>query len=508
MTVPAHSESMRTGLATALISVWSGALLALTLTYASSASGKQAFATIGLVALIGLSAVFTLWTRVFESATLFALSATLAVSIKYHPIFRADHIGGAIGIQITITHVLAVLLLLFYWVSQNERKAWKISIDRPIALSFGVYFLLALFSTFGAKDIELGIFELVTLVQSFLLFVFVANILTTRRRVALFVSGLLVGLALQSGVALIQKQFPGRFNFQFAGGRQDTEQADAQGNLDLPDQDLGTTMVQGQIERRPTGLLIHPNVLGLYLTLTIPLAVAVLLLAESRWSQLLAGGALALGVYALYLSLSRSAWAGTALALLMCAYLGHRLKLTFNWQQRLVIAVACLAVAGIIAAKSSLILHRITGTAGEAVDFRLNLDRAAVQMLEDHPFFGIGLNNFTGFIEQYDTTGMSHYTQFPVHLLYLLEASETGILGGIAFLIFVAVTCIHGYRLSLLAHSLEYRVLGAFLVAGLIGFWFAETTGFVYRIPIVTTYVWCCLGLICALPKLESQVTA
>ena len=501
------SDEWRMSKAMTALSIAGGSVIALVLAYGASTSLKQAGAVVVLLFAVGVYAILSHWNGMTEAITLFGMAASLAVSIKVHLIFRADHLGGAIGYRISITEVLATLLLCVIWITKKERTSWNISLDAPIAVSFGVYFVWAFLSTLAARDVELGMFQLSALLQSFLLFVLLSNVLVTKRRVVIFVSGLLMGLTLQSGVALAQQHFPGKFNFGWAGGQQDTGQMNSSGSIDLPQVDVGTTIVQGEVAHRPTGLLIHPNVLALYLTLTIPIGVAVLIGTQSSLIRMLAVVSLSMGLIALYLSLSRSGWAGTGVALLLCAYFGYRLRVQLDWRFRLIIAAGVILVMGLAAAKSATIMNRLTGTAQEAVDFRLILDRAAIQMAQDHPAVGIGLNNFADFVEQYDKTGMSHYVHYPVHMLYLLEASETGIPGGIAFLIFVAVTCIHGFQLTKRILVAEYRILGAFLVAGLVGFWLAESTGFVYRIPVMTSYVWCCLALLCALPKLDLEVT-
>jgi O-antigen ligase len=501
------SDEWRMSKAMTTLSIGGGSVIALALAYGTSTSLKQAGVVITLLFAVGLYAILSHWDGLTEAITLFGMAASLALSIKLHLIFRADHLGGAIGYRISITEVLATVLLFVIWTTKKERTSWKLSIDAPIAVSFGVYFAWAFLSTLAARDVELGMFELSALLQSFLLFVLLSNVLITKRRVVIFVAGLLVGLSLQSGVALAQQQFPGKFNFGWAGGQQDNGTMNSSGSIDLPQVDVGTTIVQGAVAHRPTGLLIHPNVLALYLTITIPIGVAVLIGAKSLLIRMLAVVSLSLGLIALYLTLSRSGWAGTAVALLLCAYFRYRLRIRLDWKFRLVIAAGVILMLGMVAAQSGKIMNRITGTAEEAVDFRLTLARAAIQMTQDHPALGIGLNNFTDFIEQYDGSGMSHYIHYPVHMLYLLEASETGIPGGIAFVIFVAVTCIHGLQLTRRIRVAEYRILGAFLVAGFAGFWLAEFSGFVYRIPVITSYLWCCLALLCALPKLDPEVT-
>ena len=65
----------------------------------------------------------------------------------------------------------------------------------------------------------------------------------------------------------------------FLGAADDQEDKIVNGRVALPDVDTGTTFVEGEVTHRPTGLLIHPNVLALYLVLTIPISL------WSRWLE-------------------------------------------------------------------------------------------------------------------------------------------------------------------------------------------------------------------------------
>src|SRR5215471_7464752 len=51
---------------------------------------------IAALACLGLIPIITYFDRVLEDLALFALALTLSVSLKFHPVFRSDHIGGSI----------------------------------------------------------------------------------------------------------------------------------------------------------------------------------------------------------------------------------------------------------------------------------------------------------------------------------------------------------------------------------------------------------------------------
>jgi O-antigen ligase len=111
-------------------------------------------------------------------------------------------------------------------------------------------------------------------------------------------------------------------------------------------------------------------------------------------------------------------------------------------------------------------------------------------MVKDHPFLGVGLNSFITVVERYDETTMSRIKAFPVHNILLLEFSETGILGGLAFVILWIVTIRCLFAAARRTASPFPRVVALLTSCGIVGFFVADMTGFTYRIPIITSLIW------------------
>ncbi len=262
-----------------------GLSLALLLVWAVASQGKTSAVVIAGMFALGCWPILVAFRGQLQKGLLLGLAATLSISLKFHLAYRADHFGGAIGYRVSITELLvAAILLCAAWGASHSRKV-PIRINKPIFLAFSVYLLFAAMSAFASDDVEVGLYQLSALITSFLLFVFLSNYLTTRERIRVFVSGLLLGIVLQSAVAIVQVKRPGLLSLNFLGASEEVEPDQADGNIDLPDVDLGTTTVGGEITHRPTGLLIHPNVLALYLVLMIPLALAAWLGSRNTWME-------------------------------------------------------------------------------------------------------------------------------------------------------------------------------------------------------------------------------
>ena len=470
----------------------------LTLLIIADRGDTKALAVIG-AGLLGLSALVLL--AKVPGATdrflLFLLVATLSVSIKFHPLFRANHLGGSIGVRVSITDLL-FLLAVALAIGPALRRGWVLlRVDRAIALTGGVYLLCAVASTLASGDRQLGWFQVLAVVQSMAVGVWIASREWSARARRVVMAAILCGVVLQSGVAVAQSLFPGKLALQFLGAG---EYSDASPG-GLPAVDVGATTIAGVSVYRPTGLLIHPNLLAAYLVLTLPIAVAVALSGRSRGERILGLVAAAGAVGALYLSLSRSGWIGAAAAVAIAMVLVWRWRaIAFSRTLRVSLALACLCCLAGVAWRADRIYRRFTETANQALEFRSEYAQTAWRMAVAHPALGVGLNTFTDHAPQYDAAGTSRIKAFPVHNVYLLELAETGFPGGLAFAGLV-VAIIAGALRAVRRSSSETRVFVIALAAGLIGFWVTQLSDYFYRIPIMTTLVWVHAGLALGLSR-------
>ena len=459
---------------------------------AGNAGGKALVVGLGGLAGFALLVITAYAPALPERVLLFGIATTLSVSIKVHPFFRQDHLGGAVGLRISITE-LAVSALLALSAAAALRRGWlRLRIDAATATFAALYLAASLISVYGSSDRVLGWYQLSAVLQAFLLAVVFGSWTWDTKARRWFVGGLLAALLLQSGIAITQSVKPGLVKMAFLGATEYTEDTGtANGKIGT---DVGRTEIAGQEAYRPTGMLIHPNVLAGYFVLTLPLAIALALGAETAWQRRLAVLASGAAATALYLSLSRSGWIGSATAIAVGAFLAWKWKafdLTGQAKAALV-AVAIVGAAG-LAWKAERIYLRFTETAGDALDFRREYALAAWRMTLDYPFAGVGLNTFTDLVVRYDVSGTSRIKAFPVHNAYLLELAETGFLGGAAFVLMIGALTRATFRAARDAGG-EARVIALGIAAGLAGFWATQVSDYFYRIPIMTSLVWAYAG--------------
>lgn len=159
---------------------------------------------------------------------------------------------------------------------------------------------------------------------------------------------------------------------------------------------------------RAYGTFPHPNVLGGFLAITLPMILGEIQKRATDMGREFYGLVTTLGVIALMLTLSRSA------ITLFAAVVSWQL-----WKMRKTFFFLPLFV---------LVTLPYLWT-DESFVVRNQLNDAAVQMVLSHPVFGVGLGNFLVELPAHLPTRTIYFLQ-PVHNIYLLLLSEVGMLGG------------------------------------------------------------------------------
>ena len=182
---------------------------------------------------------------------------------------------------------------------------------------------------------------------------------------------------------------------------------------------------------------------------------------------------------ALYLSLSRGAWLGAAAAVgAMIALAPRRLWIGLGLAGVAVVALIALSSAGLLPATISdrladatdlLNIRDVRGVPINDANYAL-IERqahwqAAVNMLTEHPWTGVGFSNYQPAYEQYRLLNwpmpLGH-----AHNIYLNVAAETGLPGLTAYLSLWGTIFVVTFRTLRRAHGFERA-----LIIGLMGIW-------------------------------------
>jgi putative inorganic carbon (HCO3(-)) transporter len=200
----------------------------------------------------------------------------------------------------------------------------------------------------------------------------------------------------------------------------------------------GTIRVYGPLE--------NPNLLAGYLIPILPLA-AVALLRWRSWPQrLFAAAALVLGAAALFLSYSRGGWLGMLAAL---GSLGLLLVLRQTrswpvlWRRLFPLLLIGAGVALLVVAVTQVeplrirVLSLMAGRQDSSNNFRINVWLAAIEMIQDRPWLGIGPGNsaFNLIYPLYQQPKFNALSAYSVPLELLVEGGVPNLIAGLGLLL-------------------------------------------------------------------------
>lgn len=251
---------------------------------------------------------------------------------------------------------------------------------------------------------------------------------------------------------------------------------------------------------------LGPNVYAQFLLLLVPLALDRLWRERSRLGRVIAAWALAVCVLTIFFTFSRGAFLGLVAILgIILVYRPPRLKYIF-----LTILIGALLIGFLpeqYTARLATLGDFLPGSGNQAeseVSFRgrLSENMSSWQMFKDHPFLGVGLNNFKANYQSYSRhLGLDpRREERSPHSLYLEYASELGFLG-ITWLVALQWITFRGLyqarRDFLAAHKREYADIALALGLGLLSFLITGIFLHVAR----PRYFWLFYGIALAAPN-------
>ena len=414
----------------------------------------------------------------------------LAVAILDIPLQLGTHFyyqekeaafGALGGLSVSATTVALAGLYVSWLIRSLLRKGY----GRPahhLNTALLTYIAVNIVSVFIAQDVSLALFEVVLLLESSLLYFYVANVVRSPRDVVFVVYCLLIGCLLESAIMIVMRVAvtpASSWNLPIH------LHADWEGH--------GSFMRVG-------GTVGSPNVAAGYLSVCLALAASVLLTNLTSRYKTLAISVLGLGSVALILTGSRGGWIALVLAL---SILGLA-----TWRRRGLSLKMPLAAAALFLVLflpfHSLISARVFGDDKGSAQSRVPLMHLAFRIVKDNPVLGVGANNFTVVMNRYLSPEFREGFLFAVHNKYLLVLAETGALGLLGFLAFLLGTVRKGWRCWRLCDDpLSLLALG--FVAGLVGHMVHMTVD-VFRGRPTQQLIWLIAGLLTAMFQMRRSV--
>lgn len=282
-------------------------------------------------------------------------------------------------------------------------------------------FILVLFISLfvlPAQNKEVAVYQAIKLAEFTLLAIF---FIKSKQKLKTLLLPLFAGIFFQSLIAQAQwlKQESLGGLFYWFGERTFTAGTPGIALVDL----FGTLFL------RPYATTPHPNVLGGFLSLTLTIVAYISLISKRRLKILIP--LYLLGLLALFLTFSISAIATHCLGLLGIIFFKGKRKISLLF-------IFVILLSGIL-----IFTKWQSPQTREDQKIRSELNTISLQMFLESPIIGKGLYNFIPGLPQYSHNIYALRWQ-PVHNIYLLILSETGIIGaGVALFLIVRILKIY-----------------------------------------------------------------
>lgn len=328
---------------------------------------------------------------------------------------RIDYLSPTIY----LTDIFIFLIFVF-----SVKKITKIirSKYKKQSLYFILFFISLFLGVYVAKNPPTGYYSILKLLEYVYLGIFVYLNFKKINKNKLVVC-LISGILLESILAIIQYFNQGSFQniFYFLGERKFNPQTPG----------IANASINGKLILRPYGTFSHPNVLAGYLCLF-----SIFLLSlKSKINKYLILIILTFATFGIFISLSRTAvsvWMLFIITVFIFTIVEKYKKDKLNrnnisWKLLILVATMCLLVANLNLTNRFF----LPNFSDESLVQRGNLISQSVRMIQKNPMFGVGMNNFLNNLEPDFNTPLLIQ---PVHNIFLLIFSQTGIIGITAFI--------------------------------------------------------------------------
>jgi putative inorganic carbon (hco3(-)) transporter len=350
------------------------------------------------------------------------------------------------GFSISLT-MLALAGLYALWVAELlTRRASTLRPYRRIAAPLFLYVLFVSLSALVASDRILSLYQFVPIAQSLLLFIYVAFTLKTARDTRFVVLLLMIGLLFEGALIIATD----RLGIDLSAlGFKSHSRVDAESAFN---------------SYRLAGTVGSPNATASYLAFLLPLALVLQSAPVSKITRRIALMAFGVGVVALVLTFSRGGWLAFGISLVVLLIVAVRRR-AISLRVPLAAVLATIALA--IPFRDA-ISNRLLGDDAGSAESRVTLLELTLPMIRDHPWLGVGLNNYGVALPNYAGPEFTGDWLSTVHNRFALTWAETGLGALIAFVIFLLATLRQGFRLGRSDDGLVARI-GLALAAGLVG---------------------------------------
>ncbi len=321
-------------------------------------------------------------------------------------------LGAVAGVNVSIG-TFALIGLYIVWLIRKVDVMTKPVSNRVYGFPLLIY-LAAVFISLATADVQiLAVFDLLLLIQGYMLFYYVANRVRTIPDLKWMLIMLCSTVIFQSLLIFVTGYF-------------------AESLYDGKRVYFGPLSIEVGDEGRPGGSLHSPTLAGSYLALLWLPALAMLMTPVKGLFRWVATATVVLGAMAILMTQTRGAILTTGLGTI--AVTGF--CLARGWFPVRLLVVGLLVAAAGFVPLLGVIKNRIGGDDRGSAEARIHLSEIAWEVIQDKPIFGVGAGNcHLAGLRYANHAEYRSLWYFTVHCKYLLVWVETGLIGLIAFFV-------------------------------------------------------------------------
>ncbi|MEN8904823.1 MAG: O-antigen ligase family protein, partial [Clostridiales bacterium] len=243
------------------------------------------------------------------------------------------------------------------------------------------------------------------------------------------------------------------------------------------------------VRTRVFSIIGSPNILGSLMILLIPISISLIFAEKKYGKKLLALTSTIILIFCLIFTMSRAAWLGFIIALVIYAIIKDK---------RFIIPLIAGAILLIVfvppvTTRINFLLSD-TYVMKSSKDGRIYRYTKGLEKLMEKPISGVGLGHFGGAVAVNNNIEDTFY----MDSYFLKTAVETGFAGLAFFLIMIYNSLIWGFRSlkKLKSSDLYYYKLTQGILTGMCGVIFHNLFENIFEVPMMVTYYWLLAGIV------------
>ncbi len=371
------------------------------------------------VLLIG-ALFFLLYSRK-EALLIAVFFLSFQVDVYIRPFFGR---AGSAGIEIPMVLFTGFTLLIWYLVIYGQRKVssfnWSGSLGVFIILLLGTSSLSLIFTTEKFVGVARLIFEL----ELFFIYWLSFNLVRSRNDLQKIIKLLFIVLVIQSLIYYVQSALGITFSL------------------------TGEVFQESEAIPRPGGTVsTNPAGFASFISPILLIGFALYLAQKHEFKIRFLPVLVILGSAAMVLTFTRAVWAGLVIGLIIIIIMSIRRK---NYHRRRGAVLISAMLVGAMIFIPIMVNKRLSSQYQDegALEERIRLILVAVNIIEANPIVGIGPGAYSHVYKKYVSPELAQGWLYEVHNEFILRAAETGVPGGVAFILLMLAALRQAMKLS------------------------------------------------------------